>query len=70
MAVVNGNYQLMLVDMGDIGDVGCGSDDGVFSVYNLGFATNKNKLSMPLQRKYLGFIKTCVMYLLVVKHSH
>lgn len=54
MAVVNSNYQFVLVD---IGDSGRQSDGGVFSASNLGHAMEEELLNIPKPRRLKGTTK-------------
>ena len=48
MAVVNANYEFVMVDIGDYGRL---SDGSVFSNSHLGIAINNGTLNLPLPRK-------------------
>lgn len=54
MAVVNSNYEFILID---IGDSGRQSDGGVFANSNLGYAMDQNLLNIPEPRPLKGTTK-------------
>ena len=66
LAVVNSNYEFILVD---IGDAGRQSDGGVFTSSNLGYAMDKKLLIIPKPRPLKGTTNVSLLSLLVMKPS-